>query len=322
MRSFTRTIRRLVLVGILLAVIGINALGWLYAYTTTHFAVPGEPSPVEQILTLGGRVNPPPLTLPLPRPENHFTPADGGYPYETHTVPLPNSEWLEGWWVAHPQPRGIALLFHGYGASKQQVLFPAQTLYTLGYSVFLVDFRGSGGSSGNTTTVGIREAEDVAAAAAYVQQVWPGHRLLLYGTSMGSSAVLRAVAVEGVQPAALVLETPFDRLTSAVAVRIRAVGLPTSPAAELLVFWGGMQHQFNGFAHNPVEYAQAVTVPTVLLRGDRDDRVAAAEVEAIFASLRGEKLFISVPGVGHDILLPKTPEIQQQVDAFLWQAGA
>ena len=44
----------------------------------------------------------------------------------------------------------------------------------LGYSTLLVDFRGSGGSSEATTTIGVLEADDVAAAVAFARTTWPG----------------------------------------------------------------------------------------------------------------------------------------------------
>ena len=50
------------------------------------------------------------------------------------------------------------------------------------------------------------------------------------------------------------------------------MGLPAFPCAQLLVFWGGMQCGFDGFAHNPVEYARHVACPTLLLQGEQDTR--------------------------------------------------
>jgi hypothetical protein len=61
---------------------------------------------------------------------------------------------------------------------------------------------------------------------------------------MGSAAILRAVALRGISPAALVLECPFDRLLSSVENRFAIMGLPPVPVARLLVFWGGIQHGF------------------------------------------------------------------------------
>jgi hypothetical protein len=320
-KRVSRGIRRLIVLLVVLAFISINVLAWMQARSMTHFAAPGTQMPAIEALSLGERLQLAALGVPVPRPANQHTPADAGYPYEIYRIDLPHNEWLEGWLITHPQPRGIVLLFHGYAASKQQVLLPAQVWYEMGYTTFLVDFRGSGGSSGSTTTLGLREAEDVAHAVAFVRQQWPGQPVLLYSTSMGSSAVLRAVAVEGVHADAIIAENPFDRLSSAVSARFRLMGLPTFPTAELLVFWGGVQHGYNAFTHNPVDYARSIHSPTLLLRGAEDTRVSAAEVEAIYQALQGPKEQISVPAVGHTLLLTQTPDVQRQVEQFLELVG-
>ncbi len=310
---------RFALLLLLLVFIGVNAVAGMQARSMTHFVPPNElppagetRSPIGQFwATLSGQ--------PIPRPENQETPANLGYDYETHTITLPGGEWLEAWWIAHPQPQGVVLLFPGYTAGKEQLLRPAQIFHELGYSTFLVDFRGVGGSSGSVTFLGIREAKDVAHAVDYVRQTWPGQPVLLYGTSMGSSALLRAVAREGVQPQAVIAEAPFARLSDAVDARVRSMRVPTFPASELLLFWGSVQLGANAFTHNPAEYAPDVTCPTLLLRGAEDARVAAAEIDAIYQGLAGPKARISVPHVGHELLLPQTPEVRQQVEQFLDQ---
>ncbi len=304
---------------LLLVFISINTVAGLQVRSMTHFVPPNElppagetRSPIGQFwFTLSGQ--------PIPRPENQETPANLGYDYETHTITLSGGEWLEAWWIAYPQPQGVVLLFPGYTASKEQLLQPAQIFHELGYSTFLVDFRGVGGSSGRVTSLGIREAEDVAYAVGYVRQTWPEQRVILYGTSMGSSALLRAVAREGVQPQAVIAEAPFARLSDAVDARVRSMRVPTFPASELLLFWGSMQLGVNAFTHNPAEYASDVICPTLLLRGTADARVAAAEIDAIYQGLPGPKARISVPHVGHELLLPQTPEVRQQVEQFLEQ---
>ncbi|NJO84072.1 MAG: alpha/beta fold hydrolase [Blastochloris sp.] len=212
-------LQRFLLVVVVIVLVGVNGLAWMQARAVTHFVSPGMPLLPIESLSLGQRMQLTALGVPLPRPENHFTPTDAGVAYETHTITLNDSEWLEGWWVPHPQPRGTVVMFSGYAASKQQVGGAAQVLYNLGFNLFLIDFRGAGGSSGSTTTLGIREAEDVAAAVAYARQTWPPQRILLYGTSMGGGErCCGAVAVHGVQPDAIIIESPFDQLLSAVRV--------------------------------------------------------------------------------------------------------
>src|SRR5207237_2938162 len=127
----------------------------------------------------------------------------------------------------------------------ESLLTPAAAFHEMGYAVLLVDFRGTGGSSGQETTLGVREAADVARAVDYTQHTWPARPLVLYGVSMGAAAIMRAVATEGVHPAALILESPFDRLLDTVANRFHAMGLPAFPAAGLLVFWGSLQQGYD-----------------------------------------------------------------------------
>jgi uncharacterized protein len=197
--------------------------------------------------------------------------------------------------VPHVWPRGIVALFHSYATSRASLLHPARTFHDLGYAVMLVDFRGSGGSSGADTTLGVREAEDVAATVAYMQQHWPHPPIVLYGVSMGSAAIMRAIAFHAVQPAAVILESPFDRLTHTTRHRFEAMGLPAFPATDVLLLWGSVQQGFNAFDHNPVEYARSITCPVLLLYGAHDPRVTEAETQAIFEKLAGKKQLVRVP---------------------------
>src|SRR5262249_45805933 len=151
----------------------------------------------------------------------------------------------EGWHIPCAESKGLVVLFHGYAACKCELLSEASALRELGYDTFLVDFRASGGSSGYETTVGYREADDVAAAVDYAQAQFGFSRVVLYGRSAGSAAILRAVSLNRVYPDGMILECPFDRLLSTVQHRFSAMGVPSFPAAQLLVFWGGVQHGYS-----------------------------------------------------------------------------
>ncbi|GDX83855.1 hypothetical protein LBMAG42_56660 [Deltaproteobacteria bacterium] len=149
--------------------------------------------------------------------------------------------------------------------------------------------------------VGLSAASGVE--ADIVMELAKAHKydgpLALFGKSMGSAAVLRAVGVLGARADALVLENPYDRLTTTVGHRFEAMGLPPQPGAALLVFWGGVELGFNGFAVNPVDFAVNVRTPTLLLNGDDDPRVHLVEVESIRASLAGPAEIVVFPNAGH-----------------------
>jgi uncharacterized protein len=127
--------------------------------------------------------------------------------------------------------------------------------------------------------------------------------LVLYGISMGSTAIIRSIAAEKVDPDGIILELPFARLVDAVRSRVQAMSVPTFPLTELIVFWGGVQHGFNGFAHNPVDYASQVKCPTLILQGKLDNWTTVAAIDRIYQNLGGVKQLSIFPNAGHDLLV-------------------
>jgi pimeloyl-ACP methyl ester carboxylesterase len=141
---------------------------------------------------------------------------------------------------------------------------------------------------------------------------------VLFGTSLGAAAILRAEHLHTVQPTALVLECPYDRLITTVGHRFNALGIPAFPIANLVAFWGGAQLGFNPFAMNPVDYAHDVSCPTLLIEGDRDYRVGIPNARAIAAALGSHGTFELFPGARHAFYLQNEPELwRQAVRSFL-----
>lgn len=261
----------------------------------------------------------------LTRPENRRTPKDVGLEFRTVCFPGAREIQLEAWFVPArpPTPYGVVLLFHGYGASKDSLLPAADEFHQLGWDALLVDFHGSGGSAGDTTSVGWHEAEDVVAAFAKAAQLAPDRPRVLYGVSMGAVACLRAVHAHGVKPDALILECPFDRMLTTVQRRFHAMRVPSFPFAELLVFWGGQQSGFNAFAHNPVDYASAVRCPTLMMHGAKDPRVSIPDVERIYRNLGGGKALVIFDKLGHQSYVEADAKMwRAQIDNHLAQAKA
>lgn len=288
---------------LLIAFFTLNILAYLGAYMLTHFSSPGQ------------------FGLGLSRPISSKLPTDLGLEYTTQRIQIARSEWLETWLipVEKSTPRGTVILFPGNKGSKAlQLLAPAQVFHSLGYDTLLVDFRGVGGSSGNTTTLGMREAQDVAVSVSYAQKSNLNRPLVLYGVSMGTSAILKAIADEKINPDALILEVPFARLLDAVSSRVKAISAPTFPLAELIVFWGGIQHGFNGFIHNPVDYASQVKCPTLILHGKLDKWTTVTEINGIFENLPSSKQLSIFPNAGHDLLVTvDRKRWQQDIEKFL-----
>lgn len=206
---------------------------------------------------------------------------------------------LAGWDAPVTGSRATCVLFHGYTTSKAATLPEASVLRELGVRTILVDFRGSGDSDGEVTTVGWREAFDVAAATDWARENSAGRPVLLFGQSMGAAAVLRAISTQGVQPAGIVLEAPYERFLTTVGHRYQEMYLPAFPFAHLLLFWGGVQHGFNPFRLNPVDYARDVTCPALVLGGKNDPWVMTNELQSIAANIPGPTRCVVFPESKH-----------------------
>ncbi|MFY9976083.1 MAG: alpha/beta fold hydrolase, partial [Chromatiaceae bacterium] len=193
----------------------------------------------------------------------------------------------------------------GYSAEKTSLLDEARAFLDLGASLLLVDFRGSGGSSESYTTVGVHEAEDVAAAIRDARERLSHGNVFLFARSMGAAAILRAGHAHAVQPDGVMLEAVFDTLFNTVGHRFRAMQVPAFPSAELLVFWGGGQWGFGGFEHNPSDYAASLDCPTLLMHGARDPRVSLTEARRMFEVIPGTKEFVTFERSGHDSYFSK-----------------
>jgi alpha-beta hydrolase superfamily lysophospholipase len=296
------------------ALILINIVAYNHAYAMTHFRDGGAKTGNPETLSFAEKMHALVLGVNIPRPVNQKTPESLGLPFMTELFQGTDGK-LESWRIEHPRSKGTVLLVHGYANCKASLLQEAKAFHELGYEAVLLDLRGSGGSDGNETTVGIREADDVAAAAQALQEATSKRPLILYGQSMGSAAILRAIAQSKVQPNAVIIECPFDRLLSTVESRFTAMGVPSFPSARLLVFWGGVQHGFNGFEHNPMDYARSVRCPVLLMHGRHDPRVTQEQAQAIYENLAGEKRFELFPDAGHQPCLSANPKLWRQTVA-------
>lgn len=309
---------RIVLVMAVIGTLSLNAVAYMQARSMTRYATSGPRTARPEKLGLLARLRVILTGVNVPRPRNASTPADVGLPFAT--VPLVSRDGvaLEAWHIPSGRRNPIILGFPGYAASKSTLLPSARALHDLGYDTLLVDFYGAGGSSGNETSLGYREAEDVAAALRYAREAHPERKVALYGFSMGAGAILRAVAVEGARPDAIILEATFDDLLSTAKNRFRSMTLPATPFAELLLFWGGVQWGFDPFAHNPADYARTVQCPTLILHGEKDVRATPEQAERVVQATGGRAKLVLYAGVPHMLIVEARPaQWKRDVAEFL-----
>lgn len=229
-----------------------------------------------------------------PRPVNKKKP---GRPYQT--IKIKSNKELECWLIKADSAKGTIILFHGYGGEKSLMLDKADEFLKLGYNTMLVDFMGSGGSEGTITTIGFKESQEVKDCYEYLIKNGFDH-VSLFGTSMGSVAVMKAIKDYDLKPKSIIIECPFGSMYKTVCKRFQMQGIPSFPMAGLLVFWGGVENNFWAFSHNPEQYAKSIHCPTLLMYGEKDKKVSKQEINSIFKNLQGGKTLVTYPLAGHE----------------------
>lgn len=310
MEMLPRIVRRWPIVASALIVAGIvtmNMMAYRHAHALMHFGRGTERTNKPEKLNAAQKLRVLISGVTVPRPQTRLKPAALDPQCRPVKIPCDNGISLGAWHCPVAPDSALVILFHGYAGEKTGTLREAKAFLELGLSTLMVDFRGSGESSESYTTIGYREAEDVAAAVAYARRNLPHSMVILYGQSMGAAAVLRAVDACGVRPDAIIVEAVFDRMLHTVRHRFEAMGLPPFPGADLLVFWGGLQAGFNGFEHDPATYAASVACPILFLHGSDDRRARVKEARRVCAEVPGRRQLRSFRASATSHPSPATP---------------
>jgi fermentation-respiration switch protein FrsA (DUF1100 family) len=185
---------------------------------------------------------------------------------------------LRGWYWPGTMPVTVYVLHGNAGHRGHRIDWLAE-VHSRGASVFILDYRGYGGSDGSPTEEGLYL--DAEAGARWLAARGAG-KVVYFGESLGS-----AVAVElalRAPPAAMVLQAGFPSATS---VARRAY--PFLPVGLLL------RDRFEA-----AKRIRRVACPILFIHGNRDSIVPVDLGRALHDSAPGPKEWFEVNGADHN----------------------
>jgi pimeloyl-ACP methyl ester carboxylesterase len=177
----------------------------------------------------------------------------------------------------HDGPR--ALLYFGGNAEDVAQSLPAFSQEFPDRALYLMHYRGYGGSSGKPTEEALQSD-----AEALFDLVHKTHReIAVLGRSLGSGVAIRLASRRPV--ARLVLVTPYDSLEE-----LAAGQFPYVPVSWIL------RDKFESW-----RYAPAIRVPTLILMAEQDEVIPPASTRRLAARFNPGVAYLKViPGVGHN----------------------
>jgi fermentation-respiration switch protein FrsA (DUF1100 family) len=205
---------------------------------------------------------------------------------------------LHGWYVAHDQPKGHALLLHGNAGN---VTLLAQTLRTLNrrhtLSVLALDYRGFGKSEGRPSEEGLYQDARAARRWLAEKEHIAETDVILMGVSLGGAVAVDLAARDGAR--GLVLANTFTSLPAAAQQQVRWLPMNLILATR-----------FDSLAK-----IKDYDGPLLMTHGDADEVVPYKQGQALFEAAPGTKKFITASGGKHNDPLPE--EYRVALDEFL-----
>lgn len=240
------------------------------------------------------------------------------FPFTTLHLTTSDSLKIEYWYSQLDSTHGTVILFHGLMGNKSFVLDQAKAFVRRGYNVLIPDTRGHGFSSGNSTSLGYYESEDVKLFFDLLKS-WGEQNIYLWGISMGAVEIMKAMADYNLAAKGIVLEMPFGSLQSHIKARLHNMGFPRQPFGFFITCWIGFEKGFNGPGFQTTKYASSILCPVLLQYGANDQLVSKKEIDDIYNAIPpGHKELVIYPNAYHESLIQRdSVRWNKEIDKFL-----
>jgi pimeloyl-ACP methyl ester carboxylesterase len=209
-------------------------------------------------------------------------------------LPWPDAQDFRGLLAPEPDARrGTAIVFHGNAGHAGQRAHLAAALRGTGLRVILAEYPGYGPRDGTLGEDAL--VQDAAESIALAQRQF-GPPLLVVGESLGAGVAAAAAVRQRGAVAGLMLITPWDKLE-----HVASFHYPWLPVRWLL------RDRYDSVAH-----LAAFGRPVVVAVAEQDDIVPPHFGNALYRGLPEPKLWLPLPGAGHN-------DWPGRVDAAWWQ---
>lgn len=187
-----------------------------------------------------------------------------------------------------PGSHPTVLYLHGQSGNIDDAWKNVGILWSAGFNVLALDYRGYGRSAGDPSEAGMYLDAAAAFAAVVGDARLDPSRVVVWGHSMGSAVASHVVLFA---PATLVvLESPFTSMRDMIEA--------SSPYAIPGEWWADAEFDTLG-------RIGGIPVPVVIVWGDEDLRVPHWMPEALYAAAVAPSRFIVVPGASHSNALER-----------------
>ena len=231
-------------------------------------------------------------------------------PWKPHEITSFDGLRLTAKYFEYSPDSVIELMFHGYrGNAERDLSGGVQRCFSLGRSAFIVDQRGCGGSEGNVISFGVNEHRDCLTWLKYLQENFPGRKIILTGISMGAATVMSCADKDLPESVIGILaDCGYASAENIIKKVIKGMGLPAGPAYPFVKLGARLFGRFDLEEVSPLKALPNAKVPVILFHGEDDDFVPCDMSRHCYDICASRKRLVTIPGAGHGLSYPVEPE--------------
>lgn len=229
----------------------------------------------------------------------HVTPADVGLAGVNELqITAPDGARLMAWHGKALPGRPTLLYFHGNSGSLAARTPRFERFMDQGWGVFMMTYRGYGGSTG-TPTESNNIADGIRAFDALTGMGIPPGTIVLYGESLGTGIASR-VALQR-SAAGLILDAPFTSIPEVAAQR----------------FWFLPMRLMMRDQYDTARIIAQINMPLLILHGTQDAVVPVQMGRELARLAKQPKTYVELPRGGHSDLYLNGNDALSEVRSFL-----
>lgn len=178
----------------------------------------------------------------------------------------------------------VILYFHGNAGDLSGWQFVAEDFTSQGYSVFIIDYRGYGKSSGTISEEGLYKDAEAAYYYLINKKAFTPQSIIIYGRSIGSGVAVGLASRH--RSRGLVLEASYASLGHLA-------------NEKFPMFFPGLYltHKFNS-----LEKMEQIKCPVIFIHGQNDSLIPVSHAEKLFQKVQGKKRMVIIPRGQHNDL--------------------
>ncbi len=232
-----------------------------------------------------------------------FTPANIGLEFEEVFLTTQDNISIHGWYLPNTASTFTLLFLHGNAGNISHRLDSLKIFHDLGLSIFIIDYRGYGQSTGKPSEKGTYSDAEAAWNYLINKRALSADEIIIFGRSLGGG-VASWLALEH-KPAALILESTFTSI-----VDMASLIYPYLP-----VKWMSRIH------YPSIQRIDKINCPILFIHSPDDELIPYTHGQQLYARAKSPKSFFSISGGHNEGFFNSQPHYNQGILQFVQNLG-